>query len=179
MNATKMGSFIETYSGKQIDFLNPQPDQIDIEDIIQGISRMPRFSGQTKHDYTVGQHTLNVVNVLPPRHKLQGFLHDAAEAYIGDMPTPFKRLMPDFTLLEQRIWDAICQRFNISHALHPSVKQADGIMLMSERDLLKPAVTDWGDLENHLRVRVEFQHISSAATRDSLRAVWKEIYKGE
>lgn len=174
-----MDNYIETFSGKKIDFHNPQADQIDIEDIIVGLSRISRFSGQINQDYSVGQHTLNVVSILPKQHRLQGFLHDAAEAYIGDMPTPFKRNMPDFAMLEERIWHAICERFDVDTVLHPAVKLADGIMLMSERDLFKPAVTDWGVLEDNLRVDVKFRGMQSVQTRDNLRAVWKELYKGE
>lgn len=174
-----MDNYIETYTGKKIDFFDPRPEQIDIEDIIHGLSRIARFSGQTKEDYTVGQHTLNVVRILPSQHRLQGFLHDAAEAYIGDMPTPFKRKMPDFIALESRIWCAIADRFKVDIVLHPAVKQADGVMLMSERDVLKPAVTDWGVLEDNLRVDVKFRGMQSVQTRDNLRAVWKDIYKGD
>lgn len=153
-----MASYIETYSGKQIDFYDPQPDQIDIKDIALGLSRMPRFSGQTKWFYSVAHHSLNVAHYLPKKYKLMGLLHDAAEAYIGDMPTPFKRNIPDFAALEQRIWCAICRKLGLNATLPELVKRADQIMLVSERDILKPAITDWGDYEENVRVPLHYSH---------------------
>lgn len=152
-------SYIETYSGKKIDFFEPRADQIDIADIARGLSRLPRFAGQTKTFYSVALHSVNVAGILPEKYKLQGLMHDAAEAYIGDLPTPFKRNIPEFAELEKRIWTAICERFGIALELAPLVKTADATMLVSERDLLKPAVTDWGAYEENLRVYV--QHRSS------------------
>lgn len=150
-------SFIETYSGKRIDFFDPKPDQIDIEDIAIGLCRLPRFAGQTSQFYSVAQHSLNVARILPDKHKLQGLMHDAAEAFIGDLPTPFKRNIPAFGELESRIWGAICAKYNIEPVLHPLVKVADATMLVSERDVMKPAMSDWGPYEDNLRVDVTWQ----------------------
>ena len=63
-------------------------------------------------------------------------MHDAAEAYIKDMPSPIKLLLPDYRALEQRVEIAICERFGLPLALSSCVKYADLIMLASEkRDL--------------------------------------------
>ena len=172
-------SYIETFSGKQIDFFDPKPDQIELTDIALGLSRLPRFSGQTHEFYSVAQHSLNVCDILPTKYKLQGLMHDAAEAYIGDMPTPFKRNIPEFVELEKRIWWAICQKFGLSYELDPLVKRADSTMLVSERDVLKPAVTDWGEYEDNLCVPVGNRNYDQQVVYGKFIQRFKELYKGE
>jgi len=78
-------SFIQTYSGKRIDFENPDPDQIDIVDIAHGLSNLCRFSGQSKYFYSVAQHSF-YVSLVCKENKLQALLHDATEAYMADVP---------------------------------------------------------------------------------------------
>ena len=160
-------SYIETFSGKKIDFFEPRADQIDINDIARGLSRLPRFAGQTSEFYSVASHSLNVARILPDKHKLQGLMHDAAEAFVGDLPTPFKRNIPAFGELEHRIWVAICERFGIAVELDPLVKRADSTMLVSERDILKPAVSDWGPYEDNLRVEVGYRYATASSVAEA------------
>ena len=102
-------SYLETVTGKFINVADPQPDEIDINDIAWGLSRMPRFAGQTitKQPYTVAQHSILVAQLIEQwynknttggisawkieQHALMGLLHDASEAYIGDIPSPVKK----------------------------------------------------------------------------------------
>ena len=91
-----MCNYIETISGRKIDFYNPDPDQIVIEDIVHALRNTCRFGGFINTFYSVMQHSDNVALLVPDKFKYQAILHDAAEAYIGDMPTPFKYAMKDF-----------------------------------------------------------------------------------
>ena len=52
-----------------------------------------------------------------PDLKLAGLLHDASEAYIGDMPSPFKKLMPDYKKLEDNLMKVIAQKFGFEYPL--------------------------------------------------------------
>jgi hypothetical protein len=90
---------IETVSGKFVDPVNPDPKSIDINDIAWSLSRMARFAGHTitSVPYTVGQHSIFVAQMIydnrdDPSLALYGLLHDAAEAYIGDIPSPVKKI---------------------------------------------------------------------------------------
>lgn len=145
-------SWIETYSGKQIDLLHPDPKQFELEDIFRALLNVPRFGGHTKQFYSVAMHSYNVAQLLPLELKFQGLMHDATEAFIGDMPTPFKRLLPDYKKAENRLWEAIAFRFGIEFVLDPMVKQADGIALIHERDFLKPTSRVWPDHERCIRL---------------------------
>lgn len=145
-------SWIETYSGKQIDLLNPDPEQFTLDDIFHALLNVPRFSGHTKYFYSVAMHSYNVAKLLPDHLKFQGIMHDAAEAFIGDMPTPFKRLMPEYKKFEDALWQAIATKFDLPYKLDPLVKQADAIALIHERDNLKPTGIKWPDHENVIRL---------------------------
>jgi 5'-deoxynucleotidase YfbR-like HD superfamily hydrolase len=86
--------FVPTRSGKRVDLRNPDPASIDIEDIAVALSRIPRFNGHTRHfySYSVAQHSVIVADMLDwdRETRLRGLLHDAHEAYIGDIVTPVK-----------------------------------------------------------------------------------------
>lgn len=142
-------TWIQTYSGKKFDLIRPDAQLVDVEDIAHALSHVCRFNGHLKSFYSVGQHSVHVaehLTDLDPRIQLQGLLHDAAEAYVGDMVRPLKMTMPLFAGIEERIWEKICERFDFHDELHPRVKQADDAMLVSEaRDLMTvDRLDEWG-----------------------------------
>lgn len=141
---------IATVTGRVIDFLNPDPEQISLDDIARGLSRAPRYAGQTEKPYTVIQHSLLVAHLAPAEHRLHALLHDAPEAYLCDVPSPFKRAMrlidlervgsytSAYDVVEGLIWKAICRRWDISPVLHPSVREADHLAMVVEAPELQP-----------------------------------------
>lgn len=91
-----MSLLLETVSGKTVNVLEPSPSDIDINDIAWGLSRLPRFCGATipYTPYSVAQHSVQVMKDLGWDTMLMfhGLMHDAAEAYIGDIPSPIKQI---------------------------------------------------------------------------------------
>ena len=139
---------ITTRSGRQVSLLNPKPEQIDIGDIAHGLAFQCRFNGQTSRFYSIAQHSMMVASMLPDHLKLAGLLHDAAEAYVGDVVQPLKALLPDFQAIEERISLAIGMRLGVNLEHHVDVKQADLIALATEkRDLLPKERCDWALLQ--------------------------------
>lgn len=139
---------ITTRSGRQVNLLNPQYSQIDIGDIAHGLAYQCRFNGQTSRFYSIAQHCLMVTSILPDHHKLAGLLHDAAEAYVGDVVQPLKVLLPDYQTIEHRFTEAIGQRFNVNLDHQTEVKRADLIALATEkRDLLPREKCTWDVLK--------------------------------
>ncbi|MWV40487.1 phosphohydrolase [Natrialba sp. INN-245] len=110
-------SAITTYSGVRFDPLEPAPDRIRFEDVAHGLSQTCRFSGQSAFFYTVGTHSLYVSDELAgeygPRVQLYGLLHDAAEAYITDLPRPVKRRVDEFGAIEDRVLEATWERLGV------------------------------------------------------------------
>lgn len=131
-------SWILTRSGRQFDLLNPTAAMICPRDIAHALSGLCRFNGHTHTHYSVAQHSLLVCDLVPQRDKLPALIHDASEAYLGDMTRPLKALMPEYREIEQRVWHAICDRFDINPILPESVNRADLVALATERRDLMP-----------------------------------------
>lgn len=137
--------FVQTRTGKAFDLLEPTPAMVDEEDIAHALSMMCRFNGHTKRHYSVAEHCVNVSKLCyeagGAEAGLVGLLHDAAEAYTGDLVQPLKRLLgPKFRKVEDRIENAVWRRFGLrsSTVKHwmPTAKRFDLAMLMIERRVL-------------------------------------------
>lgn len=129
--------WIQTFSGQALDLQAPTADMIHLVDIAVCLSRVPRFGGHTRTPYSVAQHSLVVMTAVKdmgcgPLLQLQALMHDAPEAYIGDVPSPLKRMLSDYKGIEDRIWQAVCDKFNLPATMAPEVKDADMLALIAE-----------------------------------------------
>ena len=125
--------YIATSTGKYIDFVNITPDQICIEDIARGMSNMCRFAGQLENFYSVAQHSVYVSQIVPPEYALEALLHDATEAYMGDIASPLKAMLPDYKAVEKRIEAVIREKFGLPPIMTVDVHYADLVMLATEK----------------------------------------------
>jgi len=125
MDGLYSGNLIRTWSGVLIDVFDPNPNDIVIEDIAHGLAMRCRFGGHTQSFHTVAEHCIHICDMVPDRLKMQALLHDASEAYIGDMPTPIKKNLPVFLRLEMRLMERIGERFGFDPHLDPMVKALD------------------------------------------------------
>lgn len=125
---------IRTFTGKCFDVIDLKPNTIDVRDIAHALSHTARFAGQTFQFLSVAQHSVMVSEMVSERYALAALLHDASEAYLGDMPSPFKKLLPDYRMLEQNVMNAIATKFGFEMPLHPSIKKADKEILQMEWD---------------------------------------------
>lgn len=128
--------YIQTYTGAHFDLQDPKPEMINITDIARALSHINRFTGHTKHPYSVAVHSLNASYIVPPEFALEALLHDAHEAYTGDVSSPLKSLLSDYRALEHRVESVVRQRFGFPAHMSPEVKEADMVMLATERKLL-------------------------------------------
>lgn len=127
---------IRTYTGKVFDLNNVTPEMICIEDIAHALSYTARFGGHSEAFISVAQHSLRVMAHVPSEFKLAALLHDASEAYIGDMPKPFKDLLPDFKRKEDEIMKVVAGKYGFDYPLNPAIKEADYYMLSWEWNCL-------------------------------------------
>lgn len=153
-------------SSHPFDLLNPTADMIRPVDIAYALARICRFNGHTREHYSVAEHSIRVSALVPPEHRLSALLHDAAEAYIGDVSSPLKAMLPEYRAIEARIWSAICERFSIPEELPECVKHADLVMLATERrDLMPWNPTPWDCLSGIEPLATVIQPLNSMQAR--------------
>lgn len=147
LRGTASPTTLRTVSLREIDLLAPDPAMIDIADIAYGLAGEPRFAGQTKPRYFVGQHSL-YVSSLCRQHPLEGLLHDGAEYLLRDVSTPLKRLLGHaYAEVETRLEIAIADKFELTycravsgrdgHRWPEEVRQADRFALAMEQCVLR------------------------------------------
>ena len=133
-------------SGRRLDLLNPDPADIEIEDIAHGLARVARWNGQTigAHAFSVAQHALIVETIANDgaddwndRWRLAALLHDAAEYVIGDLISPFKTAIGlDYKAFETRLMGAVHRRYGLPETLPTAVatriKSADRVAAFFE-----------------------------------------------
>lgn len=141
-------SWISTYSGRRFDIFNPRPEDVHLEDIAHALSMNCRYNGHTEYFYSVAEHSVVASRHCDPAHALAVLMHDAAEAYLTDIPRPIKQQWPEFSAHEMEVLMTILVGLglpSIGDAGWKEIQEADRRMLATERLQLMPNVTDdWG-----------------------------------
>lgn len=140
-----------TFSGLGLSLLDPQPDQVDIHDIARALSQINRFNGNTRFPYSVGLHSLMAAEAgasigHTAQFKLAALMHDAAEAYVGDVSTPVKELLGDkFRDIERRVSEVIYRKYGVDEVLvySDTMRDIDRTLANAERSLLICDAAHW------------------------------------
>lgn len=133
-SANRRGGWVKTFTGRAFWPLDPRPDEVHIADIAHSLSQQSRWGGHGRRFYSVAEHSVLLARAVAKEHRLAALMHDAAEAYLVDLPRPVKRSMPDYTVAETAVWLAICARFGISPEVPAAVCSADDRLLTDEDD---------------------------------------------
>lgn len=141
------GHYIQTVNGR-FWLEDPRPEEIRLEDIARALSNTCRYCGHGKFFFSVAQHSVLVSYMCEEKDALWGLMHDGAEAYIGDLTTPLKKVIGQKIFdIEEKIFDAVRIRFDLTPATMPaSVKWADRAIVIPECQALFgiDPVEDWG-----------------------------------
>jgi hypothetical protein len=138
------GDWIQTYSGKKFYPLDPRPEDICIEDIAHALANTCRYNGHSRVFYSVAEHCVRMSEANFPGCPKCLLMHDAAEAYISDIPRPVKPMLMEFKAIENKILGIIGAKFNLGDPDYDAIRYADDVMLATEkRDVLLPG-PEWG-----------------------------------
>lgn len=179
-----------TYSGRKVRLDEPTPDMIDMDDIAHHLALINRFAGATREPYSVAEHSLHVCDYLIEMYPgdrqlaLYGLLHDAHEAYLGELISPAKWQMraeagvDAYEMLARRLDRVIFQAAGLPPVMSPrialAVADADAVMLATEaRDLMSPHPDDWGLKAAPLKERIRDPLPGRMAGR-----LWARRYEG-
>jgi hypothetical protein len=156
----RRGDWVQTFTGVKVHPLDPRPEDVRVADVAHALARLCRFTGHVKAaHYSVAQHSVLASHVVHPAAALLALLHDAAEAYLGDLSRPLKRHL--YTVVgvafepvkktEMRLLGVILPALGwvmppgpVADWLWAEVDRADEVLLATEaRDLMAPLHPDW------------------------------------
>jgi hypothetical protein len=151
MERTMTETWIQTRTGRRFELGSPQSSDIILDDIAFPLFKIPRYTGHLPLHYTVGHHSLAVAERVrfltnnDPLLVMTAFLHDASEAYTGDLSTPLKNLVPEFRTVEDKLNLAISAAFGTIYPFPDVIKQADAELTSTEAEyfLVRGALDNW------------------------------------
>jgi 5'-deoxynucleotidase YfbR-like HD superfamily hydrolase len=130
---------------------------IPIEDIAHALSMNCRFNGHLKDFYSVAEHSVWVSHLVPERYALEGLMHDVSEAFIPDMPRPFKKFITGFEEYEDKIHEAIADFYNLRNPLPECVLHVDKNIVRNEAEQLYIDPPDWIEFYEDVASPLKFQ----------------------
>lgn len=124
---------IETFTGESFNVYMPSVEMVHLDDIAQSLSLICRYNGHIPSFYSVAEHSVRVsmwlyFHLYPLEDQLAGLMHDAAEAYVGDMVRPLKRhgeLGFYHQELELGVSATIADKFDVLFPFPEGVHEAD------------------------------------------------------
>jgi hypothetical protein len=148
------GPYLQTVSGRWVNPFDPDPAQLDAGDIARALANQCRFGGHSRVFYSVAQHSVIVSELVEQRggdveDVFAALMHDASEAYLGDMPHPLKHRSPlgvAFKAAEEHLEQALRDRFSIKADV-PEIKRADRALLATERRAFSAEDWHWPELD--------------------------------
>src|SRR5699024_9817293 len=139
------GHWMQTFTGRQFFPMNPRPEEVHAADIAHALSMQCRYNGHVRRFYSVAEHCVHLSYAVGEDNALWALLHDATEAYVGDMVAPLTRHMSTYRETEDRVSAAIAEPFGLDPEMPQEVRTADRRILLDERAaLMTPAPADWG-----------------------------------
>ncbi len=176
------GPYLQTVSGRWVNPFDPDPEQLDAGDIARALANQCRFGGHSRVFYSVAQHSVIVSRLVEERggdaeDVFAALMHDASEAYLGDMPHPLKHRSPlgaAFKEAEEHLERAIREHFGI-RADVPEIKRADRALLATERRAFSAESWHWPELAGVEPLDLELEAWAPDRAADEFAARFAEL----
>jgi hypothetical protein len=152
----RIGDWMQTHSGLMYYPIDPREDDICIKDIAHALSMLCRFGGHCLRFYSVAEHSVHVARSAPDGLRLTALLHDASEAYLGDVIRPLKKALVAYKTAELNLEEVLSRKFGTVFPLPSEVKALDDAVLFDEmtQNMSKPP-RPWA-VRNGLGVKLQF-----------------------
>ena len=137
------GPFVTTYSGARFFVDDCNIADIPMYDIAHALSQNCRFNGHLERFYSVAEHSVIVSALVPEEYALTALLHDVSEAFVPDMPRPFKRYITGFEEYEERIQRSVAEHYGTIYPLPEEVKYIDKNIVRDEAEFFYPKPPSW------------------------------------
>ena len=133
---------LTTFSKVDFNTFEPEEDKIRIEDIAHALSLICRGNGHVKTFWSEGEHCICCAKEanargLSKRLVLACLLHDASECYMSDVPSPFKKTLPEYQEQEAYLLHLIYEKFlgsDLTAQEQAQLEEIDHVMLWYDLD---------------------------------------------
>jgi 5'-deoxynucleotidase YfbR-like HD superfamily hydrolase len=168
-------SSISVTGGQFFDLLEPAKSEYDIDTIATALSNICRYTGHVTRFYSVAEHSVLVSRIVPARFSLEGLLHDASEAFVGDVSSPLKKLLDRYQEIEYNIQEDVARRFGLQFPFPEEIHKADKQLYWAERKMIAPAVDALWHKEFRASRKVEPQGWTPKIAKKRFLARYNEI----
>lgn len=172
-------SSITVTGGEYFDILNPTAYDYPIEVIANALSNICRYTGHVNRFYSVAEHSVLVSRIVPTKLALAGLLHDASEAFVGDVSSPLKKLLPEYQKIEDSIQEAIANHFNLEYPFGQEIHDADKRVYWAERSTVAPGKDGLWHQELRATRKVTPAGMTPIMAKRMFLARFNELTKGE
>lgn len=175
--------WIGLLSGAQFNYNRPEESDVTLDDLASAPSNICRFSGHLPCFYSVAQHLVNTSRIVRPEFAFDALMHDTAEAFTNDLPTPLKWALPIFKELEVKIESAMAEKFGFNYPYPPEVKKADTEMLILEKLHVKKDDRYWpnydGIVIDHLVDKVDLKPWQPQRAKREFLERYEELFNAQ
>lgn len=170
-------TWIQTRSGLAFDLLSPKEDQVCLADIAWAIGRIARYTGHGLRHCSVAEHSVRCSDIAERRHGPEAawaaLMHDAHEAYVGDVARPLKeamrrRMLGDldpFSRIEQACSEVVARKYGVTKNQEVPVIDVADLSVEAVINLRFPPPRQWA---------LDVYATASAAIRED-QSLWEEM----
>lgn len=141
-------SYFITHSGEIVNPANISTLNIKLDDIAHHLAKIQRYGGclPLNANYSVAQHSILMAFHAAEFYDLDTaracMLHDASEAYLGDVVSGLKKYLPDYTKIESTLTQMIEDKYLINSSKYAIVEELDKRIVLNEVKFFFPARYD-------------------------------------
>lgn len=151
-------AWMQVYSGEPFYPLYAEPADVDINDVAHALGMVCRYAGHCRIFYSVAEHSVLMSHTVDPENALWALLHDATEAYIGDMVRPLKHELRSYMAAEARLAEVIAIKFGLEGSMPAQVVEHDTRIVVDEKaQIMAPSRLPWSALEGYAPLGVTVQ----------------------